>query len=94
LLVGIEATIPFYDIITNAHFVTEGGQTSKAQATKIHLSMLTESDFVFIDESVNDASFINLYSVKTGLEALIRRIHYFTNNKVKLIKLLPRSTFL
>lgn len=46
--------------------------------------MLTEIDFVFIDESVNDASFINLYSVKTGLEALIRRIYYFTNNKVRL----------
>jgi hypothetical protein len=73
-------------MITNAHIVTEGGQTSKAQATKIHLSTLTESDFVFIDESVNDASFINLYSVKTGLEALIRRIYYFTNNKVRLIK--------
>lgn len=81
MLVGTEATM-----ITNANIVTEGGLTSKAQATKIHLSTLTESDFVFIDESVNDASFINLYSVKTGLEALIRRIYYFTNNKVRLIK--------
>jgi len=62
-----------------------GGLTSKAQATRIQLSMLTETDFVFIDESVNDASFINLYSVKTGLEALIRRIYYFTNNKVGLL---------
>ena len=73
-------------MIIYAFFVTEGGLTSKAQATQIILlSMLTESDFVFIDESVNDASFINLYSVKIGLEALIRRIYYFTNNKVRLI---------
>ena len=48
MLVGTEATM-----ITNAHIVTEDGQTSKAQATKIHLSTLIESDFVFIDESVN-----------------------------------------
>ena len=48
MLVGTEATM-----ITNAHIVTEGGQISKAKATKIHLSTLTESDFVFIDESVN-----------------------------------------
>lgn len=70
--------------IVNFNFINlaRGGQTSKAQAESINSFELTENDFVFIDESVNDASFINLYSVKQGLELLLRRLYSFADNQV------------